>query len=190
MAESGTLIDAFVDGLHDIYDAERQLVRALPKLIKAATNTRLRDAFEKHVKETVEHAARLEHIFVSLDQTVRGSRCEGMAGIIEEAASIMEDDFNEITMDASLIGVARRVEHYEIAAYGTLTAWAEVMGRAEAARLLRETLEEEKRVCEVLSILAQGGIDYGAAHGFRRPSLDSEEVSVAVRTTRKAARRA
>ena len=163
MAETGTLHDAFIDELRDTYDAERQLTKALPKLAKAATSPPLREAFESHLEETQGQIERLERIFESLDEKVRGKHCDGIAGIIEEGKSIMEEDFDETTMDACLIAAAQRAEHYEMAAYGTLVAWAKAMGHTEAADLLQETLDEEKAADEKLSSLAEGGINQGAA---------------------------
>jgi ferritin-like metal-binding protein YciE len=163
MAETNTLHNAFVDELRDTYDAERQILKALPKMIKAAASEDLSAAFEVHLEETRTHVERLEHVFESLDEKVRGKHCDGMAGIIEEGKSIMEEDFNETTMDACLIAAAQRVEHYEMAAYGTLVAWAEAMGHSEAASLLKETLGEEKAADEKLSGIAESGINQEAA---------------------------
>ena len=165
MAEAGTLHDAFIDELRDTYDAERQLTKALAKLAKAATNESLRDAFESHLEETRGQIKRLEQVFAGLDEKVRGKHCDGIAGIIEEGNSIMEEDFDDSTMDACLIAAGQRSEHYEMAAYGTLVAWARAMGHDEAADLLQQTLDEEKAADEKLSALAEGGINQGAADG-------------------------
>src|SRR4026207_1046291 len=134
MADTGTLHDAFIDELRDTYDAEKQLTKALSKLAKAASNPDLRDAFETHLEETQGHVARLEQVFESLDERARGKHCDGIAGIIEEGKAIMEEDFDDTTMDACLIAAGQRAEHYEMAAYGTLVAWAQAMGHAEAAK--------------------------------------------------------
>ena len=174
MAEAGTLHDAFIDELRDTYDAEKQLTKALPKLAKAASSPQLREAFESHLEETQGQIERLEQVFASLDEKVRGKHCDGIAGIIEEGKSIMEEDFDETTMDACLIAAGQRAEHYEMAAYGTLVAWAEAMGHTEAASLLQETLDEEKAADEKLSSLADGGINQGAADGAH-PEEDVEE---------------
>ena len=163
MAEAGTLHDAFIDELRDTYDAEKQLTKALPKLAKAATNPKLRQAFESHLEETQGQIARLEQVFASLDEKVRGKHCDGIAGIIEEGKSVMEEDFDETTMDACLIAAGQRAEHYEMAAYGTLVAWAQAMGHTEAAELLQQTLDEEKAADKKLSALAEGGINANAA---------------------------
>jgi ferritin-like metal-binding protein YciE len=137
MAETGTLHDAFIEELRDTYDAERQLTKALPKLAKAATNPTLREAFETHLEETQGQIERLEQVFASLEEKVRGKHCDGIAGIIDEGKSIMEEDFDETPMDACLIAAGQRAEHYEMAAYGTLVAWARAMGHEEAADLLQ-----------------------------------------------------
>ena len=176
MADATTLHDAFIDELRDTYDAERQLTKALPKLAKAATAPELRDAFQTHLEETQGHIDRLEQVFDSLDEKVRGKHCDGIAGIIEEGKSIMEEDFEGATMDACLIAAGQRAEHYEMAAYGTLVAWANAMGHSEAARLLQETLDEEKAADEKLSALAEGGINETAAVTAHPDEGDDDEV--------------
>src|SRR5688572_10380389 len=163
MADAGTLHDAFIDELRDTYDAEKQLTKALPKLAKAATDAKLRSAFESHLQETQGQIARLEQVFGSLDEKVRGKHCDGIAGIIEEGKGVMEEDFDDATMDACLIASGQRAEHYEMAAYGTLVAWATAMGHDEAADLLQQILDEEKAADEKLSALAEGGINEEAA---------------------------
>ena len=181
----GTLHDAFIDELRDTYDAEKQLTKALPKLAKAASNAPLRDAFESHLQETQGQIARLEQVFGLLDEKVRGKHCDGIAGIIEEGKSIMEEDFDEATMDACLIAAGQRAEHYEMAAYGTLVAWARALGHDDAAELLQENLDEEKAADEKLSSLAEGGINDGAAEGAAL--AEDEEPVGAVAGTRKSA---
>jgi ferritin-like metal-binding protein YciE len=163
MAEAGTLHDAFIDELRDTYDAERQLTKALAKLAKAATAPQLREAFQAHLEETRGQIQRLEQAFESLDEKARGKHCDGIAGIIEEGKAIMEEGFDGATMDACLIAAGQRAEHYEMAAYGTLVAWARAMGHEEAADLLQQTLDEEKAADEKLSGLAEGGINQSAA---------------------------
>src|SRR6187455_3125951 len=180
MTEAGTLHDAFIDELRDTYDAEKQLTKALPKLAKAASNPKLRAAFESHLEETKGQVERLEQVFESLDEKVRGKHCDGIAGIIEEGGSIMEEDFDEDTMDACLIAAGQRAEHYEMAAYGTLVAWAQAMGHAEAAKLLQQTLDEEKAADKKLSGLAEGGINQraaDAAHPDESDESDDEETN-------------
>jgi ferritin-like metal-binding protein YciE len=175
MAEATTLHDAFIEELRDCYDAERQLTKALPKLAKAASSPELRDAFESHLEETKGQIERLESVFQSLDEKVRGKHCDGIAGIIEEGSAIMKEDFDESTMDACLIAAGQRAEHYEIAAYGTLVAWARAMGHDEAADALQETLDEEKAADEKLSSLAEGGINQEAAEGAHPGGEEEDE---------------
>ena len=181
MPDTGTLHDAFIDELRDTYDAERQVTKALPKMARAASSPGLRSAFESHLQETLGQVGRLERVFGSLGEKVRGKHCDGVAGIIEEGKAIMEEDFDDTTMDACLIAAAQRVEHYEMAAYGTLVAWASAMGHSEAARLLQQTLDEEKAADEKLSALAEGGINKGAAANAHQPA---DEVELASRAPR------
>ncbi len=175
MADAGTLHDAFVDELRDTYDAEKQVSKALPKMAKAASSPALRAAFDAHLQETRQQVARLEEVFATLDEKVRGKHCDGVAGIIEEGKSVMEEDYDDATMDACLIASAQRVEHYEMAAYGTLVAWARAMGHSEAADLLQETLDEEKAADEKLSSLAEGGINQDAADHAHPEDEDADE---------------
>ena len=176
MAATSTFHDAFIDELRDTYDAERQLTKALAKLAKAATSPDLRDAFETHLEETKGQIERLEEVFEGLEEKVRGKHCEGIAGIIEEGKSLMEEDFDDATLDAGLIAAGQRAEHYEIAAYGTLVAWAKTMGHTDAAALLQENLDEEKAANKKLSELAEGGINQGAADGAEPDEeLEDEE---------------
>jgi len=175
MAETGTLHDAFIDELRDTYDAEKQLTKALAKLAKTASNPDLRDAFETHLEETRGHVDRLEQVFESLDEKVRGKHCDGIAGIIEEGKSIMEEDFDDTTMDACLIAAGQRAEHYEMAAYGTLIAWGEAMGHTEAVKLLQQNLNEEKAADKKLTSLAEGGINQSAAEAAHSEDDEEEE---------------
>jgi ferritin-like metal-binding protein YciE len=175
---TGTLHDAFIDELRDTYDAEKQLTKALAKLAKAASNPKLRQAFETHLEETQGQLERLEQVFESLDEKVRGKHCDGIAGIIEEGKSIMEEDFDETTMDACLIAAGQRAEHYEMAAYGTLVAWARAMGHTEAAKLLQKTLDEEKAADQKLSGLAEAGINQTAADAAHPSGGDEELMAV------------
>ncbi len=176
MAEVKTLHDAFLDELRDAYDAEKQLTRALPKMVKAASSPKLRQAFESHLEETRGHVTRLEDVFASLDEKVRGKHCDGIEGIIEEGKAVMEEGFDDATMDACLIAGGQRAEHYEMAAYGSLIAWARVMEHTEAAELLQATLDEEKAADATLSTLAEGGINQGAADAAgANQTADKEE---------------
>lgn len=175
MADMGTLHEAFVEELRDTYDAEKQLTKALPKMAKAANSPDLREAIETHLEETRQQVTRLEQVFASLDEKARGKHCEGIAGIIEEGQAIMQEDFDEATADACLIAAAQRAEHYEMAAYGTLVAWARAMGHDEAADLLQETLDEEKAADETLNSLAEGGINEQAAERAHQGEDEEEE---------------
>ena len=179
MANTGTLHDAFVEELRDTYDAEKQLTKALPKLAKAAGSAQLKKAFETHLQETEGQIRRLEEVFANLDEPVRGKHCDGIAGIIEEGKSIMEEEFDDSTMDACLIAAGQRAEHYEMAAYGTLVAWARAMGHDEAADLLQETLDEEKAADEKLTSLAEGGINQSAADVAHPDEEDEEDTGAA-----------
>jgi ferritin-like metal-binding protein YciE len=183
MSDSGSLHDAFIDELRDTYDAEKQLVKALSKLAKAATAPDLREAFLSHRVETEGQIQRLEELFLALDEKVRGKHCDGIAGIIEEGKSAMEEDFDKATMDACLIASGQRAEHYEIAAYGTLIAWARAMGLAKAVDLLQQNLEEEKAADEKLSQLAEGGINREAASGVGS-SADPDDAGVVAKVAR------
>lgn len=170
MARTGTLRNAFLDELRDSYDAEKQLIKALPKMAKAARTPELRKAFEDHLQETHGQVTRLEDLFGVLDEKVSGKHCDGIEGIIEEGKAVMEADFDTATMDSCLIAAGQRAEHYEIAAYGTLVAWARALGDDEAATLLQQTLDEEKAADEKLTALAESGVNKEAAD-----SEDDEE---------------
>ena len=173
MAEIKTLHDALVDELRDIYHAEKQLVKALPKMARAAGRDELREALENHLAETEEQVSRLEQAFEHLEERPKAKPCAGMQGIVEEGSEILKEDFPESVMDALIIAAAQRAEHYEMAAYGTLVAWARGMGHDDAADLLQETLDEEKAADEKLNSLAEGGINQEAAEAAH--SSDDEE---------------
>jgi ferritin-like metal-binding protein YciE len=187
MAHAGTLHDAFLDELRDTYDAEQQLTKALTKLAKAATSSQLREAFETHLQETQGQIERLERVFEHLEEKVRGKRCDGIAGIIEEGKSIMEEDFDDSTRDACLIAAGQRAEHYEMAVYGTLIAWAQAMGHTEAADLLQENLDEEQAADEKLSSLAEGGINQEAADAAHPANHEEPEAIGAGTASKKSA---
>ena len=185
MADTQTLHDAFLDELKDAYDAEKQLVKALPKLAKAASSPKLRRAFEDHLKETMGHVKKLERVFESIDEKAKGKHCDGIAGIIDEGKKVMEEDFEGATMDACLIAGGQRAEHYEMAAYGTLVAWAKAMGHSEAEDLLQEILDEEKAADEKLTAIAESGVNAEAAAGAH--GEDEEEESAQPKRTAAAA---
>jgi len=189
MGNTGTLHDAFLDELRDAYDAEKQLTKALPRMAKAARSPDLRKAFETHLEETRGQIGRLDQVFAGLNEKARGKHCDGIAGIIDEGKAAMGEDFDEATMDACLIAGGQRAEHYEMAAYGTLVAWARAMGHTEAADLLQETLDEEKAADDKLSSLAEEGINQEAA-GPAHQENDDEELTAPVSARSKSSRSA
>ena len=153
----------FIEELKDIYNAEKQLTRALPRMAKAAESPELRQAFTNHLRETQGQIQRLERVFKEAGQAVRGKKCKGMEGLIEEGKEMMEEDGEPEVKDAALIASAQKVEHYEIAAYGCLRAYAELLGYSEAAQLLQQNLQEEEAADKKLNQLAEGGINEQAA---------------------------
>jgi ferritin-like metal-binding protein YciE len=158
-----TLADLFLDTVKDIYFAEKRILRALPKMAKAATSPDLQNAFIQHREQTVTHVERLEQIFDLLGKSARGKTCEAIQGIIAEAEEIMEDFKGSQTLDAGLISSAQAVEHYEIARYGTLKSWAKQLGMQEAVQLLNDTLTEEMATDETLTSLAKSSANAKAA---------------------------
>jgi ferritin-like metal-binding protein YciE len=157
-----SLQDLFLNELKDIYNAEKQIVRALPRMAKAAQAPELRQAFTKHLRETEGHVQRLERIFKSLGQAARGKKCKGMEGLIEEGKEILEEDGAPEVIDAALISAAQRVEHYEMAAYGCLRTYAQLLGMDEADGLLEQTLQEEEATDKALTALGEGGLNQAA----------------------------
>jgi ferritin-like metal-binding protein YciE len=154
--------DLLIDELQDIYHAEKQLVKALPKMAKKAKSEQLRQAIERHLEETKGQVQRLEQVFEKLDAKPRAKRCEAMEGLIEEAEQLMGEIATPEVLDAAMIGAAQKVEHYEIASYGTLSTLAEELGHSEAARLLEQTLEEEKAADQKLNQIALSGVNKSA----------------------------
>jgi len=150
-----SLRQLYVDELKDLYSAETQLVKALPKMAKASSNAELRQAFEEHLRQTSEQVSRLEQIFEMLQEKATGKKCLGMEGLIKEGVETMREDYGEATMDAGIIGAAQRVEHYEIAAYGTAREFARLIGEDEHVSLLEQTLAEEKQADDKLTQLAE-----------------------------------
>lgn len=149
------LRELYIDELKDLYNAENQLVKALPKLAKAASSDELREGFEEHLEQTKGHVQRLEQIFEMLGESAKGKKCAGMEGLVEEGQEMIDEDFEGSVKDAGLIGAAQRVEHYEIAAYGTVKAFAQTLGENEHVDLLEQTLQEEKETDEKLTELAE-----------------------------------
>ena len=150
-----SLRELYVNELKDLYNAETQLVKALPKMAKASSNAELRQGFEEHLRQTSEHVSRLEQIFEMLGEKPTGKKCLGMEGLVKEGAETISEDYEDALMDAAIIGAAQRVEHYEIAGYGTVRAFAELLGENEHVSLLEQTLEEEKETDEKLTQLAK-----------------------------------
>ena len=149
------MLELFLDELADIYNAERQLVEALPKMAQAARSSELREAFESHLDETTNQVRRLEQVAASVEATLQSNQCEAMEGLLKEGQEMMEEYDGKPTLDAALIAAAQKVEHYEIATYGTLAAWARQMGHEDALALLEETMEEEKAADEKLTELGE-----------------------------------
>lgn len=145
----------YLDELKDLYSAENQLVKALPKMAKAASSDELRAGFEAHLEQTKGQVLRLETIFQSLNESPKGKKCVAMQGLVKEGSEVMEEGFEDAVLDAALIGAAQRVEHYEIAAYGTVREFARILGQTEHASLLEKTLDEEKQTDEKLTKLAK-----------------------------------
>ena len=187
MNESGTLYEAFVEQLRDTYDAENQVLKALPRMVKAASSPKLQAAFETHLRETKGHVERLERVFGSLEEEVQGKHCTGMAGILREGAAAVSNGFDERTIDACLIAASQHVEHYEMASYGTLVAWSHVVGNQHVSDLLQETLLEEKATDLKLSALAEAGINEEAAAIAPSPAPKTRTKSA--RAVKSAARR-
>jgi ferritin-like metal-binding protein YciE len=157
-----TMRDLFVHELKDLYSAENQIIKALPKMAKAASSAELQQAFEHHLEQTKEQVARLESIFEKLEISPRGKKCKAVEGLIEEGKEVLDEDADEAVRDAALIGAAQRVEHYEIAAYGCARTYARLLGEDEAAELLQQTLDEEADTDKKLTELAQRTINVEA----------------------------
>jgi len=184
--EHKALKELFIDELKDIYSAENQLIKALPKMAKAATSDDLRAGFEEHLEQTKEHARRIEEICTELGEKPTGKKCGGMEGLIGEGKEMM-DEFEDDVLDAALISAAQRVEHYEIAAYGTVRTYAELLGHDRAVELLEQTLEEEKETDQKLTELA-GTINVEAINA--EGSDEDEEDDVNTRKQKSKAARA
>jgi ferritin-like metal-binding protein YciE len=156
------LEDLFIDQVRDLFDAEKQLVKALPKVAKAASSEELKTALQEHLEQTRGHVQRLERVFELVGKAARGKSCKGMEGIIEEGSEVMEMRAEPMVLDAGLISAAQRVEHYEISGYGTLCAWARQLGMEEAVRLLEQTLAEEKAADQKLNQIAESMVNVAA----------------------------
>jgi len=150
-----TLEKLYINELRDLYSAENQLLKALPKMAKGASSAELKEAFENHLAETETHVERLEQIFKDLEENAKGKTCHGMKGLIEEGSEILEEEGEESVLDAGIIVAAQKVEHYEMAGYGSVRAFAQLLGQEEAAQLLQTTLDEESKANELLNQLAE-----------------------------------
>ncbi len=171
-----SLNELFMEELQDMYDAEKQLTRALPKLARAAQTPELQEAFTTHLEETRGHVTRLEQVFEGLGQKAKGKKCEGIEGIIEEGSKAIEE-LNGAVRDAALIAGAQKAEHYEIASYGTLARFAELLGLSDAHDLLGQNLQEEKAADEKLTEIADSSVNHEAE------SDDEEPVGGSVRSS-------
>jgi len=165
MASLESLDDLLQDELKDIYDAEKQITKALPKMAKKASSEELRQAFEEHLRQTEQQIERLEQVFEQLEIPARGKPCEGMKGIIREGQDMISDAEDDATRDALMIAAAQKVEHYEIASYGSARTWATMLGKNDVASLLEETLEEEKETDQKLTGIAESMVNQEAARG-------------------------
>lgn len=160
-----TLADLLAHELKDLYSAEKQLTKALPKMVKAATSESLQEAFSTHLEETEQQIVRLEEVMEMLEVPTRGPKCKAMEGLIEEGKHVLEEEMDDDVRDAALIAAAQRVEHYEIAGYGCARTFAEMLGHSEVAELLQQTLDEEKSADEKLTQIAMDHINEEAAVG-------------------------
>src|SRR5690242_20580675 len=161
-AKMTTLEDLYIDMLKDLYSAEKQLVKALPKMAKNSQNAQLQKAFQEHLKQTEGHVERIERIFTELGGSPRGKKCMGMEGLVEEGNELLQEDAEPDVLDAGLIAAAQKVEHYEIASYGTVRTWAERLGYNNAAKLLQQTLDEESAANEKLTQIAESHVNMEA----------------------------
>ena len=161
-AKMATLEDLYMDMLKDLYSAEKQLVKALPKIAKNSQNSELQRAFQDHLKQTEGHVERIERIFTELGGSPRGKKCVGMEGLIEEGNELLQEDVEPDVLDAGLIAAAQKVEHYEIAGYGTARTWAERLGYNNQAQLLQQTLDEEGEANKKLTQIAESFVNMEA----------------------------
>ena len=175
MVALNDLNDLLIDQLKDLYNAETQLTKALPKMAKAAKNPELKKAFEDHLAQTQEHVNRLEQVFEALGEKPKGKTCQAMKGLIEEGKEILDEDADDSVRDAGLIAAAQRVEHYEIAGYGTVRTYAETLGHQDAAELLQQTLDEEGEADKLLTKIAESHVNQMAEHGGGNGRGDQEE---------------
>lgn len=179
-----SLQELYVEQLKDLYSAETQLVKALPKMAKAAKSQELRSGFEKHLEQTKEHVQRLEEIFSNLDESPKGKKCRGMEGLVEEGEEVIEEESSSEALDAGLIAAAQRVEHYEIAGYGSVRSFAELLGDNEAVNLLQQTLDEEKETDEKLTELSKEANQQAMSSSGTGAASDTEDMGSTPRAKR------
>jgi ferritin-like metal-binding protein YciE len=181
MAHLDSLDQLLQEELKDIYDAEKQLTKALPKLVKKATATELKEAFEEHLRQTEQHVERLEQVFEQLGMPVRGKKCEGMKYLIAEGEDMIGDADDNAVRDAIMIAAAQKVEHYEIASYGTVRTWANLLGKNDVAAILEDTLEEEKETDQKLTGIAESFVNEAAAEATGAGEEEPEEEAPTAR---------
>ena len=187
--KANSLRELFVEELRDLYDAENQLIKALPKMAEASSSPELREAFEDHLEQTQNHATRLEKIFAGLGEKAKAEKCKGMEGLVKEGSDLLkENDFDPEVKDAAIIGAAQRVEHYEIAGYGTVRTFAELLGEDEALSLLEQTLTEEKEADQKLTELAEQ-INVSANEAEDADAADMEMTEETGKRSRSASRK-
>lgn len=181
--QKDSLRQLYIEELKDLYNAETQLVKVLPKMAKASSRAELRQAFEEHLRQTSEQVSRLEQIFDMLNEKPTGKKCLGMEGLVKEGAQTLKEDYGDAVKDAAIIGAAQRVEHYEIAGYGTVKTFAAVLGEDEHVSLIEQTLSEEKQADEKLSELADQ-INLQAAERETQEEHTGREDSLRASTSR------
>ena len=179
-----SLHDLYLEQLKDLYDAEHQLIKALPKMAKASSSAELREAFEEHLEKTKEHARRIETIFESMGENAKGQKCKAMEGLVKEGSEVIEEDMEHGVKDAALIAAAQRVEHYEMAGYGCVRTYASLLGETKAAGLLEKTLQEEEEADQTLGGIAE---QINVAIPQRRNGTAKRTASTSGRRSRPAA---
>jgi ferritin-like metal-binding protein YciE len=170
MASLESLDDLLQEELKDLYDAEKQLTKALPKMVKKSTAGELKEAFEEHLRQTEQHVERLEQVFELMEMPARGKKCKGMQNLIAEGDEMISEAEDDSTRDALLIAAAQKVEHYEIAGYGTVRTWASLLGKDDVAGILEETLDEEKDADQKLTTIAESFVNQSAAEETEEPA--------------------
>ena len=184
--ELTTLRSLFIHELKDLYSAEMQLIKALPKVAKAATHPELKSGIEQHLEETIEHANRLEALLSELGETTRGPKCKAMEGLVAEASGLIEEEADAEVRDAGIIAGSQKIEHYEIASYGCVRAYAELLGEDEAAGILQTTLDEERSTDEKLTELAMSVINLAAINEEAEEKRSSARAGTPAKTAGKA----